>query len=786
MLPPLEVRMVGTPQAKLLLSGSTLYGTTAYGGSNNCGTVFAINDQENVTVSGGNTAVTNLHTFNGNDGFYLLSDLVLFGNTLFGTASQGGCYGAGTVFALKIDGTGFTNLFNFAFTNGASPQAGLVLSGNTLYGTTANGGAHGGGTIFSINTDGTGFTNFFNFGYTNGANPEADLLLLGSTLYGTTVNGGGSNGWGTVFSINTNGTGFTNLFVFNNGTNGANPHGGLALVGNVLCGTTLSGGYGENGTVFSIATNGTDFSNYYITSLPYSGLTVSSNGPSSYMLYGTTFGGGQFSHGTVYALNVGGPDLTFSNLNVVHSFDSSDGQSPAAGLVLSGSTLYGAAEYSDSSLGGNVFSVTTNGVFTDLHDFQGPPSFSIDTNSDGAVPQAGLVLSGNTLYGTTGQGGTSGEGTIFAVNNDGTSFTNLCNVNNLNATPLASLVLSGNTLYGTASVTVSGTGPGAVFSINTDGTGFTNLCNFGGTEDSLPMGNLIVSGNTLYGVTEIGGDNSSEFDDGAVFSLNTDGTDFSNIFVFNGYNSDYAYFPDGGLVLASNKLYGTTEEGSFYGYGIVFVVNTDGTGFTNLFDFNGADGSEPTASLVLSGNTLYGITQSDANRNFGTIFAVNTDGTGFTNLYSFNGYDGATPLGSLVLSGNTLYGTTSAGGNGGYGTVFSINTNGTGFTTLYNFSGGNDGASPYDGLILSGNTLYGTTALGGSEGNGTVFALSLGPIPLDIQQAGTNVVLMWGNPEFSLQAASAIAGPYITVPDATSPYTNVITGAQQFFRLQSQ
>src|SRR5205807_1054330 len=80
----------------------------------------------------------------------------------------------------------------------------------------------------------------------------------------------------------------------------------------------------------------------------------------------------------------------------------------------------------------------------------------------------------------------------------------------------------------------------------------------------------------------------------------------------------------------------------------------------------------------------------------------------------------------LVLSGNTMYGITLAGGSSNVGAVFNVNTDGTGFTTLYSFTGGSDGASPlYDGLILSGPTLYGTTTLGGSSGSGTVFSLSL-------------------------------------------------------------
>ncbi|MBI3852990.1 MAG: hypothetical protein HY298_22280, partial [Verrucomicrobia bacterium] len=113
----------------------------------------------------------------------------------------------------------------------------------------------------------------------------------------------------------------------------------------------------------------------------------------------------------------------------------------------------------------------------------------------------------------------------------------------------------------------------------------------------------------------------------------------------------------------------------------------------------------------------------------------------FTTLYSFTATadpyytnsDGGGPWAGLItnLSGNTLYGTALSGGSSGNGTVFAVNTDGTGFTNLHSFtarSGPNstnsDGANPWAGLVLSGNTLYGTAYIGGSSGNGTVFAVN--------------------------------------------------------------
>jgi uncharacterized repeat protein (TIGR03803 family) len=192
-----------------------------------------------------------------------------------------------------------------------------------------------------------------------------------------------------------------------------------------------------------------------------------------------------------------------------------------------------------------------------------------------------------------------------------------------------------------------------------------------------------------------------------VFAVNADGTGFTILHSFTG-GSDGAN-PWAGLVLSGNTLYGTTYLGGSSGAGTVFALNTDGTGFTNLHDFAyGGDGAHPNGGLIFSGNTLYGTAAYGGSGGYGTVFAINTDGTGYTNLHTFTptslqrlyGYDnfgrqyyvefhmnddGAVPVAGLILAGNTLYGTASGGGLGGNGTVFAVNTDGTGFRTLHNY-----------------------------------------------------------------------------------------------------
>jgi uncharacterized repeat protein (TIGR03803 family) len=351
-----------------------------------------------------------------------------------------------------------------------------------------------------------------------------------------------------------------------------------------------------------------------------------------------------------------------------------------------------------------------------------------------------------------------------------------------------------------------------VFAINTNGMGFTNLYSFtGGNDGANPFDGLILSGSTLYGTVFNGGSSYS----GTLFAVNTNGTGFTNLYTFTG-GSDGGN-PFAGLILSSNTLYGAAEYGGSSGRGTVFAINTNGMGFTNLYSFTAApypnftnsDGGNPFGGLILSGNTLYGTAAYAGSLAYGTVFKVNTDGTGFTNLYSFTGgNDGATPEAGLILSGNTLYGTARLGGSYNGGTVFAINTDGTGFTNLYSFTGGSDGATPLAGLILSGNTLYGTAYAGGDAGNGTVFSLSLPPAvapQLTIISFGANVILTWpaNATGFTLEFATNLVSPAVWSTNLPSPVvvngqntvTNAIFGAQgggggsissqEFFRLGS-
>src|ERR1022692_1993523 len=304
--------------------------------------------------------------------------------------------------------------------------------------------------------------------------------------------------------------------------------------------------------------------------------------------------------------------------------------------------------------------------------------------------------------------------------------------------PYAGLVQATNGgLYGT---TYGGgtNSAGTIFKITPGGTLTTlySFCPQTNCTDGLgPQAGLVQAANgDLYGTTQSGGANVYY---GTVFKITPGGT-LTTLYSFcSQTNCTDGATPFAGLVQAANgDLYGTT----FYGGsgGTVFKITPGGT-LTTLYNFcsqtNCTDGDQPFAGLVQAANgDLYGTTYGGgANGGIGTVFKITPGGT-LTTLYSFcsqtNCADGVGPYAGLVqATSGDFYGTTALGGTGGWGTVFKITPGGT-LTTLYSFcsqTNCTDGAIPYAGLVQDTNgDFYGTTTHKGGAASGTVFRLSVG------------------------------------------------------------
>ncbi len=373
--------------------------------------------------------------------------------------------------------------------DGANPAAGLVLFAGELWGSTLDGGTQGAGTAYYLTLDGANFSSFRSFTNTpDVGNPEGTQATLGTGFLGASL-AGGTSGVGTVFLENTNGSvsilrNFAAVSA-DNATNlgGASPCTQVVWFGNTLYGATTAGGAAANGTLFSLTTNG----------------------------------------------------LVFSILHDFSRLDSqagtnSDGALPSGGLISDGAKLYGTASAGGAGGNGVVFSMATNGAnFTTLYSFSAMDTLAA-TNMDGAMPLGGLVLSSNTLYGTTSVGGQGGCGTIFSIQTNGSGFTVLHNftptdpvtaTNADGASPVAALLLSSNLLYGTAAAGGAGAA-GTVFALNLASLQFTTIHSFApvaasgtNTDGAFPMASLLKVGGLLYGTTFGGGPGAA----GTVYSV---------------------------------------------------------------------------------------------------------------------------------------------------------------------------------------------------------------------------------------------------------------------------
>lgn len=320
------------------------------------------------------------------------------------------------------------------------------------------------------------------------------------------------------------------------------------------------------------------------------------------------------------------------------------------------------------------------------------------------------------IAGFSSEGGANNSGNIFSLNSSGSSFSNNYSFpSSSNVLPRNGVIkASDNKVYGIA-------GNEGVFSMNTDGTGYTVLHKFVTNDGGLPIGSLLEASNGyLYGINQFGGLGAA----GVAYRIKKDGTDFSIVKKFGGSG----YYPGSTLIQANDgMLYGITSQGGVNGYGTLYKMDLDGQNYVEIIPFGAASTAKTPIGAVLQGpdNYLYGVTASGGASNLGCIYKVKTDGSSFSRLFDFNGANGEAGSAALLLaSDGTLYGTTIRGGANGKGIIFSINTNGTSFTKLMDFDGTNGATSLNPLCEGSDGLLYGLTSEGGSSNLGVAYRIA--------------------------------------------------------------
>ena len=369
---------------------------------------------------------------------------------------------------------------------------------------------------------------------------------------------------------------FTLLHQFQGNFDGTLPHGALLrdAAGN-LYGTTYTGANhncqgGGCGSVFKLSATGNETMLHRFIqtdgALPNANLIRDKSGT----FYGTVaYGGspacGGNGCGAIFSLDRTG------NLTLLYVFTGgTDGQGPYAGLIRDPAGNFYSVAYAGGTskpcgltIGcGTVFKLDATGKLTVLHIFTG--------GTDGANPYSALIRdpAGN-LYGTASRGGNTNSGTAFKLDPGG-NFTVLHSFGGTGqdgAVPYAALIrdAAGN-FYGT---TMAGGRYrfGTVFKLDPAGNETVLYAFTGGADGQSPWANVVMDKNgNLFGTTAFGG----VYGDGTVFELDPTGKET----VLHSFDSPI----DGNAVIAplildsAGNLYGTADEGGFYGYGTVFEI----------------------------------------------------------------------------------------------------------------------------------------------------------------------------------------------------------------------
>ncbi len=413
--------------------------------------------------------------------------------------------------------------------------------------------------------------------------------------------------------------------------------------------------------------------------------------------------------------------------------------------------------------------------------------------SNGSNLTSGVVQGTDAnFYGVTVQGGTNNEGTAFKVTPEGklTTLYNFCEETGCTdgSGPSGLMQAIDGNFYGTTG-TGGTAGDGIAFRMSPAGKIQTlhNFCATGNCSDGVGPDGLVQVGNgNLYGVTTL-----SQCPDlcGTLFELSTAG-ELRTLYDFCSECSA-GYYPSPLTGQAANgDFYGTTEDGGDYGYGTVFKATPQGD-LTTLYSFceanelNCPDGSGPVASPVQGANgNFYGTTFLGGVNSLGTIYEVTAEGA-LKTLYAFcslpNCADGDFPASALLLAtdGN-FYGTTVGGGANGDGTIFRLTPTGK-FTTLYSLAAIAGDGGPFGGLIQATNgTFYGTT--GGYGSNGTVFSFSIGLGPFVETRpvsgaVGTTVIILGNNLTSTTAVSFNDTASQFTVVSPSEITTTVPEGA---------
>ena len=531
------------------------------------------------------------------DGYGAMGITEVPGNRLFGVHLAGGINDGGTIYGIEKDGTGFVLHHSFVEATGRNPQSKLVYFDGKLFGSTSNGGDFGFGTLFCINADGSNFRVIYNFdGGNNFAGSPGGNISISSNgrifgCFGSYYSYNFNNY--KMFKIDTSGQNFEPIFAIDQRNGGDINQDLLLLNDEDIYAPTSEYGKHDGGTFNHCDTsgNGSDLYHFGLSTTgfrPTGGVIKATDGK----LYGATVIGGTNGNGIVFSVNTDGNSYT-----VLHQFNNSEGYEPSGKLLeASDGKLYGACRWGISN-SGILYRINKNGSgFEVIFQFSG--------SSDGYSPVGSLVEdAAGVLYGTCFYSSTV-SGSVFKINKNGTGYSTLRLFSGSGGDlgyPYNGVRLLKGYLYGACGYGGS-EGKGGLYRIRTNGSGYQVLHDFVAADGSenLPVGTPYIANNgKIYGTVAFGGPS----DEGAIYRIDSVGTNYTVLHRFSGF-TDGAY-PWGGMIQASDGLmYGSTQTGGSGGGGTIFRLNLDGSGFTVIKNFDmDTDGQGVGGTIIdLNGN----------------------------------------------------------------------------------------------------------------------------------------------------------------------------------------
>jgi uncharacterized repeat protein (TIGR03803 family) len=645
------------PYADLIYrSDGFFYGTTEINVPGNGGTIFKIRPdgtgyQVLFRFSPATGDLPRGHLLEGTDGFF------------YSTTQTGGPGTRGTVYKVRPDGTGFMVLHAFGTTpgDGSDCDTGLTLgSDGKLYGVSSGGGEPtGAGAVFKLNQDGTGFTVLHEFMGTDGYEPDGrPLELADGSLYGSTElsNGGG----GVIYKINKDGSGFQILRIMPDGVPGSlnselvpgsdgalyttgfsalfklrsdgtdvqflhqfvrGPEDGVFARGVIfgpdaaLYGVAQLGGVNDAGIVYRIRPDGSEYSVLHhfrhmsvTAATPRASLIKTDSG----LFFGTAQAGGSNNVGAIFCLRPNG-----SESRVLFSFGvgANAARVPNRLCAAADGFLYGTTVQGGLSNAGVIYRISQNG--SNYHVLR-----HLGATDEPRTAQAGLIVdAGGWLYGTSFSGGVAGRGTVYKVHKDTEEFVVLRSLTTADGyQPQSELVEASGNLYGTTGLG-GAQNLGVVFRIEPSGSNYTVLHSFtGGAQGQNPTSGLMVgSGGKLYGTTarQLGGFA------GSVYAINPDGSGFRTLRSFTNAALQPRVARSQLVEGSDGLLYGVTQSGGATERGTIFRIGKDGDRFAILYEFgvSAGDGQTPSAGLTSVGDgSFLGVTEAGGDNGNGAVF----------------------------------------------------------------------------------------------------------------------------------------------------------------------